>query len=771
MRINSILALTAPGSTDPAVAIAACRAGALGVLDLEMMANDQVATELVARLRRFTDAAFGLKVGVGSLEIGRQLAAQDPAARPMLIILAGGAQRWSEHGDVLGQWKELADEVLLECVSLEEAALARELGCAGVILKGHESGGRIGEETAFVLLQRYMDLADELKLPAYVQGGVGRFTIGALQVGGAAGVVLDAQLALTKEARPASTIRQWLRASDGSETRRLGESLGESFRLAAPGGASAFEPLEDRLREIEGGPGALSDKQRLWRDAIAESARTRKPPFHLGQDACFAHDLAEQFETVGGVLHALARAAEASIEQAAKWKPLAEGSPFAAALKTRYPIVQGPMTRVSDTAAFAQAVADGGGMPFLALALLRGEQALPLLQETSQLLGERTWGVGILGFLPPEIRQEQVEAILQVKPPLALIAGGRPDQASVFEEAGIPTFLHVPSPGLLKMFLRDGGRRFIFEGRECGGHVGPRTSLVLWESMCRGILEHLGPNGSGRDLQIVFAGGIHDVRSAAMAACIAAPLVARGVKFGVLMGTAYLFTKEAVDAGAIVERFQTEALRSRDTVLLETGPGHAIRVLRTPYYDDFQNERKRLQAEGRSHEEIVKALEWMNIGRLRVASKGVDRVSSETGQRKLAEVTQDEQYQRGMYMIGQVAALHRDVTTVADLHDDVARGGQQMLAESAELICPTPKEAAAPCDIAVVGMACFYPAAVGLGEYWRNILTRKYSVTEVPQTHWDWTIYYDPDPRARIRSSRSGVVSWAIFPSIHSPMA
>ena len=33
------------------------------------------------------------------------------------------------------------------------------------------------------------------------------------------------------------------------------------------------------------------------------------------------------------------------------------------------------------------------------------------------------------------------------------------------------------------MFLRMARVRFVFEGRECGGHVGPRSSFVLWETM------------------------------------------------------------------------------------------------------------------------------------------------------------------------------------------------------------------------------------------------------------------------------------------------
>src|SRR5262249_6838473 len=158
-----------------------------------------------------------------------------------------------------------------------------------------------------------------------------------------------------------------------------------------------------------------------------------------------------------------------------------------------------------------------------------------------------------------------------------------------------PTYLHVPSPGLLKMFLKDGARRFIFEGRECGGHVGPRTSFVLWETMCEVLLDHVNARGDADGLHILFAGGIHDARSAAMVAARSAGLAERGAKVGVLIGTAYLFTREAVASGAIVPRFQQEALGCQETVLLESGPGHAIRCVPTPYAETFEAEKRRLQ--------------------------------------------------------------------------------------------------------------------------------------------------------------------------------
>ena len=200
-----------------------------------------------------------------------------------------------------------------------------------------------------------------------------------------------------------------------------------------------------------------------------------------------------------------------------------------------------------------------------------------LLQETKEKLGDSPWGVGILGFVPPDLRQEQLEVIHRFRPPYALIAGGRPDQARDLEKKGIPTYLHVPSPALLGSFLEKGARRFVFEGRECGGHVGPRSSFVLWEAMIDILLEAVQGGVRAEDLHVLFAGGIHDARSAAMVAAMSAPLAEHGVRLGLLMGTAYLFTEEAVNSGAIVSGFQEVAVGCAQTGLLEVAPGHVIR--------------------------------------------------------------------------------------------------------------------------------------------------------------------------------------------------
>src|SRR5262249_33642328 len=145
----------------------------------------------------------------------------------------------------------------------------------------------------------------------------------------------------------------------------------------------------------------------------------------VGQDLALAGGLAAKFVTVAGILQAVAERATKNVQTARRTRHLSEGSPPAKSPGPKHPILQGPRTRASDTAAFADAVAAGGALPFLALALLRKAETESLLKETGAKLGSRPWGVGILGFVPNEIRSEQLDAIRQTKPPFAIIAGGR----------------------------------------------------------------------------------------------------------------------------------------------------------------------------------------------------------------------------------------------------------------------------------------------------------------------------------------------------------
>ncbi|WP_420803297.1 SDR family NAD(P)-dependent oxidoreductase [Streptomyces spiramyceticus] len=675
---------------------AAQRAGALGLLDLGRD-PDRARTALAALRGR---GPYGVRVPAGCPLTPDEL----PDAVDTVLL----AEEWWRTGT--GEWAADGRRRLwAEVVSPAEAVAAVAAGATGLVARGHEAGGRVGELTTFVLLQRL--LADrQLDVPVFAAGGIGPHTAAAAVAGGAAGVVLDAQLALTTEgaAELPAAVAAAIRAMDGSETTVVaGHRVYTRPDLALPEGDIA------RLLGAHG----LSTQ-----------------PLPIGQDGATAARLAARHRTTGSVVQAVRAAITGHIEAAARVRPLLPRPG-----EEHLPVVQGPMTRVSDRPAFAAAVADAGGLPFLALAVMNGREVRRLLTETAERLAGRPWGVGLLGFAPDELRREQLAAVAEARPPYAIIAGGRPAQAAPLEAAGTRTYLHVPSPGLLDQFLAEGARRFVFEGLECGGHIGPRAAFPLWEEQ----IERLLSCPYAAELDVLFAGGIHDERSAAMAAAAAGPLAERGARTGVLMGTAYLFTEEAVAAGAVLPGFQSTALDCDTTTLLRTAPGHATRCATTPYTDAFTTTAERLRQDGASPNEVWEELERLNLGRLRIASKGLRHTAAGP-----VPVDEEEQRGEGLYMLGQIATARTATTTVAALHAQVTEGATDLLAERAEQLRePEPgADREAPLDIAVVGMACRYPGADDLAGYWANIVAGTDSVTEVPADRWDAAAYHDPDP-------------------------
>ena len=295
------------------------------------------------------------------------------------------------------------------------------------------------------------------------------------------------------------------------------------------------------------------------------------------------------------------------------------------------------------------------------------------------------------------------------------------------------------------MFLEAGARRFVLEGRECGGHVGPLSSLMLWDTMVSTLLRLPADPARDAEIQVLFAGGIHDARSAAIVSAMAAPLVERGMKIGVLMGTAYLFTQEIVRSGAVVQEFQNAAIACEKTVTLETGPGHASRAVVTPFAEEFLARRRKFEAEKLSADTIREELESLSLGRLRLASKGQERGGPDGA---VHAVPLGRQQQAGMYMIGQVATLRREVETVADLHHSVSVGAHEFLSAAkcrCGIECPRADSPARPADIAIIGVAGIFPKAESIDELWDNILDKVDGTVEIPRERWDWRLYFNED--------------------------
>jgi acyl transferase domain-containing protein/NAD(P)H-dependent flavin oxidoreductase YrpB (nitropropane dioxygenase family) len=694
-----VIGITPFGEPDARLAAAVSRAGGLGVLDLGTARR--TARDAWERVSDWVaDGRYGVRVAAGC-----PLTPADvpPAAPPHTVVLGAGAP-WPLDAVAARH------RVLAEVTDLDQALAAVRAGAHGLIARGSECGGAVGELSTFVLLQRLL-AQPGVSVPVWACGGIGPRTAAAAVIGGAAGVVLDTQLALLAESGLPEDRAAMLRPMDGSET-----TVVDGHRALRP-----------RARSPRSGP-----------------------PLPVGQDGFLAARFAERWRDVGRAVRGVTEAVRGvTVAVRGVTQTERDAAPGAA---IRLPVAQGPMTRVSDQAGFASAVAADGGLPFIALALAGREQARALLEEAAAALAGRPWGVGVLGFAPDEIRSAQLEAVREIRPSHAIIAGGRPSQAAALEREGITTFLHVPSPGLLRQFLEGGARRFVFEGSECGGHVGPRASFPLWEAqiaVVEDFLDDPAHPADGAGIEVYFAGGVHDARSAAMVAALAAPLTRRGVAAGLLMGTAYLFTEEAVAHGAVRPLFQRQVLAAERTALLETAPGHATRCVPSPFTESYRALKERLRDEGIPDRELWERLERLNVGRLRIASKGLERGPDG----RLADADEQRQLSDGMFMAGQVAVLRSATTTIAALHHAVGPAAADFLAVRASALCerlgvaaaPATAPAPAPLDVAVVGMACMFPQAPDLASFWANVVSGVDAITEVPAERWDPAVHYTGD--------------------------
>ncbi|CAN1208836.1 6-deoxyerythronolide-B synthase [Tumidithrix helvetica PCC 7403] len=731
----------------PGIAVSVIRAGGIGILDREFCRDCDLerASQTLSQLFKLVTRpeAIGLRLRVDQITSSKPLLELLNHAQHWLILT--GWQGQSLASIVASLSEAQTHRILLEVTDAQQVASVDPQHfplVSGFVARGHESGGWVGEDSAFILLQKLLAIKT---LPIYVQGGIGLHTATACRAAGAAGVLLDDQLWLMPESPMPASWQASLRNLNGQEAIAIGERLGGICRVLSRPGFQAIGTLQKTAQQMELQADGIEITE-SWQEQAGKLIGWGEPgnlAWPIGQAVGLAADFRDRYQTTGRFVQALLKTSEDNLRLAQDIQPLKAGSPLAISHGTEYPIVQGPMTRVSDTAEFANAVSKSGGLPLLALALMRGKDVQTLLQKAKELIGDRSWGIGILGFISHSLREEQIAAVNAIKPSFALIAGGRPDQAAQFEAQGIATYIHVPAPRLLKMFLEQGANRFVFEGRECGGHVGPLSSFVLWESMIATLLEDV-PTDKSSQIHILFAGGIHDACSAAMVSAMAAPLAARGMKIGVLMGTAYLFTEEAVSCGAIVSEFQKQALSCTSTMNLETGPGHASRCAVTPFAREFYATYRQMLAAGNSPEDIKNTLEDLTLGRLRIASKGLTR--SVDG--KIVRVDNAQQQKDGMYMIGQVATLRHQVCNIRDLHRDISENSFHVLtaAFSSDLDRSQP---AHPTDIAIVGIGTLLPKAQDSETFWANILNKIDAVTEIPAHRWDWRLYYDPDRHAR----------------------
>ena len=118
-------------------------------------------------------------------------------------------------------------------------------------------------------------------------------------------------------------------------------------------------------------------------------------------------------------------------------------------------------------------------------------------------------------------------------------------------------------------------------------------------------------------------------------------------------------------------------------------------------------------------------------------------------------------------MIGQVAALRKQVVSLAELHSEVSVEGTRRLAELTMVQPAQPANPGQrPSQVAIVGISAMVPGAHTLQEFWENVLNSVYAIGEVPKDRWDADLYFDGDRKPVTRSTPNGAVFWPMCPSI-----
>ena len=733
------------------IALSAANKGAFGLFDAGYVSEPIFLRSTILKLAKLNTHKnrFGIRIMVSDPDVISRLSSVLKDLQPELFIIASP---FGITNALVKSVKEYTKRVFLEVYSEKEALSAAAFNIDGLLIKGNEAGGLCGVDSNLILLQK---IKRQVSIPVYVQGGIGPESALACYIGGASGVVLSDSLMLLKESNPYLSERD-LRALN---TRIGTVSVGLNQKEPLIRLSSAYPKIIHKLEEIRNGiESRNSDEQtEAWLKESLNLIQQKQmnTACFIGEESYWASLYARDHKDIGGVIKFIITQIKDDLKILHQANPLRRNNPFAKKLGAEYPIFQGPMAHVSDNSRFMAAVAENGAIPFAALSLTRGEQLRKLFDDIKKDVDKKPWGVGILGFAPNTLREEQYSLIKEYSPPYVVVAGGRPSHYKALTQMGTTPFLHVPAATMIQSFFKEGVRHFILEGKGSGGHVGPNNSFPLWQAA---ILEFISMADIGgldlKDTSIIFAGGISDKFSAAMLTAFTVPLLRLGIKIGIMMGTAYLFTREILSTGAVVENYQQIALECKKTVVMESGGGHAIRCAITPMTTEFTKIKNELLTKGVELQDIQKNLDENNVGRLRIATRGCTRSEqSEADTNNLVKLSPEQQVAQGLYMMGEASTIITTPYSMVQLHDSVSDGATQVLKDLnyAPVLTSTNENHTnnyQKTDIAVIGMATLIPGAQDLDTLWHNILAELCFIKDVPPERWDLATNYDPDPQA-----------------------
>ncbi|HEY7269551.1 MAG TPA: nitronate monooxygenase, partial [Dehalococcoidia bacterium] len=304
----------------------------------------------------------------------------------------------------------------------------------------------------------------------------------------------------------------------------------------------------------------------------------------------------------------------------------------------QYPVVSAPMANHSG-GRLAAAVSRAGGLGTFGAINPGGAD---WVREQVRYIKSHTERSYAAGFITAFIRGPEFDACLEEQVPVLIFSFGEPhDWLKRARDAGIRTMCQVQTLDGARQAVDLGADAIIAQGNEAGGHSGYMNTLPI-VSM---VLE-IAP-----DIPVLAAGGIAGGR--AMAAMLAA-----GAD-GVMLGTAFLATPEAVEARDSHKRIILEST-GEDTVHTQIydfmsgapwPPGVGGRVRRNAFMRAWEGRESELR--GR-REEILPRL----------------REGQQSGDPEVESV-----------WVGQGAGLVREIRPAADIVTSISDEAERILRE------------------------------------------------------------------------------------------
>jgi NAD(P)H-dependent flavin oxidoreductase YrpB (nitropropane dioxygenase family) len=206
---------------------------------------------------------------------------------------------------------------------------------------------------------------------------------------------------------------------------------------------------------------------------------------------------------------------------------------LAATFGVRYPIIQTAMGWVA-TPELVAGTANAGGMGFLAVAVMRADEAERAILRTKQLT-DRPFGVNFLMEQPGAA--EIVESI--VRHGVRAASYSRSPNPKLIERLKSAGVLCVPTVGAPRHAVKAvelGADVIVCQGGEGGGHTGTFPTSLLLPQVVDSV-----------SVPVAAAGGFHDGRGLVAALAYGAD--------GIAMGTRFLLTRESPVPRPTIERY------------------------------------------------------------------------------------------------------------------------------------------------------------------------------------------------------------------------